>query len=51
LPGGWLLLEHGFDQGGAVRALLQAAGFTDVATALDLEDRERTSLGRWPTMA
>lgn len=51
LPGGWLLLEHGFDQGGAVRALLHAAGFTDVATALDLEDRERTSLGRWPTMA
>lgn len=50
LPGGWLLLEHGFDQGAAVRALLEDAGFGDVATARDLEDRERTSLGRWPTM-
>ncbi|TAK39378.1 MAG: peptide chain release factor N(5)-glutamine methyltransferase [Lysobacteraceae bacterium] len=50
LPGGWLLLEHGFDQGATVRALLEDAGFGDVATARDLEDRERTSLGRWPTM-
>lgn len=46
LPGGWLLLEHGWDQGAAVRALLTSAGFTDVATERDLEDRERVSLGR-----
>jgi release factor glutamine methyltransferase len=47
-PGGWLLLEHGWTQGEAVRALLQAAGFLDVATARDLEDRDRVSLGRRP---
>lgn len=45
-PGGWLLLEHGWDQGEAVRALLQAAGFADVETAQDLESRDRVSLGR-----
>ncbi|RZA21263.1 MAG: peptide chain release factor N(5)-glutamine methyltransferase [Lysobacteraceae bacterium] len=45
--GGWLLLEHGWEQGAAVRTLLAAAGFIDVATARDIEGRERTSLGRW----
>lgn len=47
-PGGWLLLEHGHDQGAAVRALLEAGGFVDVATVRDLEDRDRVSLGRIP---
>lgn len=46
LPGGWLLLEHGFDQGPAVRALLAAAGFGEVSTVPDLEARDRVSLGR-----
>ena len=45
-PAGWLLLEHGHDQGEAVRALLLAAGFTDVATEADLEGRDRVTLGR-----
>ncbi len=45
-PGGWLLLEHGWEQGDAVRALLAAAGFVDVATERDLEQRDRVSLGR-----
>ena len=45
-PRGWLLLEHGWDQGDAVRALLAAAGFADVATERDLEQRDRVSLGR-----
>jgi release factor glutamine methyltransferase len=44
--GGWLLLEHGWNQGVAVRQLLQAAGFIDVETAQDLEARDRVSLGR-----
>lgn len=44
-PGGWLLLEHGWEQGAAVRALLDAAGFSQVASARDLESRERVSLG------
>lgn len=47
-PRGWLLLEHGHDQGEAVRALLQEAGFCAVATVADLEGRERVSLGRRP---
>nr|AGW45524.1 methyltransferase [uncultured bacterium Lac36W] len=46
VPGGWLLLEHGFDQGPAVRALLQAAGMSGVATERDLEGRDRVTLGR-----
>jgi release factor glutamine methyltransferase len=46
--GGWLLLEHGWDQGDAVRALLQGAGFDDVQTDRDLEDRDRVTSGRWP---
>lgn len=48
-PGGWLLLEHGHDQGAAVRALLSAAGFVEVATEQDLEHRDRVSLGQWPS--
>ena len=48
LPGGWLLLEHGLEQGAAVRALLRTAGFSRVETARDLERRERISLGQWP---
>jgi release factor glutamine methyltransferase len=46
VPGGWLLLEHGIAQGAAVRALLCEAGFIDVETARDLEERERVTLGR-----
>lgn len=44
--GGWLLLEHGWDQGEAVRGLLNVAGCIDVETARDLEGRDRVSLGR-----
>ncbi len=47
-PGGWLLLEHGHDQAAAVRALLQARGFTAVGSRTDLAGIERCSAGRWP---
>lgn len=47
-PGGWLLLEHGWDQARAVAALLQAAGFEAVWTRTDLADRDRCTGGRWP---
>jgi release factor glutamine methyltransferase len=47
-PHGWLLLEHGHDQGAAVRALLQHADFIDVETVVDLEHRDRVTLGRRP---
>lgn len=46
--GGWLLLEHGVDQGAAIRQLFAAAGFVEVATERDLEARDRVTLGRWP---
>ncbi|MFC0129796.1 peptide chain release factor N(5)-glutamine methyltransferase [Ralstonia solanacearum] len=45
---GWLLLEHGYDQGPAVRALLAEAGFADVFTAQDLASHDRCSGGRRP---
>lgn len=47
-PRGWLLLEHGLGQGEAVRALLREAGFVDIATECDLENRERVTLGCRP---
>ena len=47
-PGGWLLVEHGLEQGAAVRALFAGAGLEAVETARDLEDRERVTLGRLP---
>lgn len=45
---GWLLLEHGLEQGRAVRDLLDGAGFVAVATEPDLEGRDRVTLGRMP---
>ena len=44
-PGGWLLLEHGWEQGGAVHALLRGAGLERVETAHDLDGRDRVTLG------
>lgn len=48
LPGGWLLLEHGWDQGAAVAGLLRERGFAAVSTEQDLEARDRVTLGRRP---
>ena len=45
VAGGWLLLEHGLDQGAAIRDLFEAAGFVDVGTERDLESRDRVTLG------
>ncbi len=47
-PGGWLLLEHGWDQACAVRALLLQAGFVQVQSRTDLAGLERCSGGQWP---
>lgn len=46
-PGGWLLLEHGWDQAVAVRALLMQAGCAAVQSHQDLARIERCSGGRW----
>lgn len=44
--GGWLLFEHGYDQGACSRALLAAAGYEDVVTRRDLAGIERVSGGK-----
>jgi release factor glutamine methyltransferase len=48
---GWLVLEHGNDQGPNVRALLTAAGFTAVATLQDLAGLDRVTRGRLEVQA
>lgn len=46
LPQGWLLLEHGYDQGAAVFELLEQAGYQEVKTVRDLAGNDRVSMGR-----
>ncbi|AHL76599.1 SAM-dependent methyltransferase [Stutzerimonas stutzeri] len=48
LDQGWLLLEHGYDQAPAVRALLVERGFIEVQSRRDFGGHERISLGRRP---
>lgn len=45
--GGFLLLEHGFNQGGAVRGVLAAHGFTEVETLADLAGLDRITFGKY----
>ena len=45
LTGGWLLLEHGYDQAEACRKLLAAAGFGEVFSSPDLAGIPRVSGG------
>jgi len=45
-PGGALALEHGWDQGAAVRTLLEQAGFAAVETRRDLGGQDRVTFGR-----
>jgi release factor glutamine methyltransferase len=45
-PGGDLLMEHGFDQGAAVRELFAQSEFVDISTSRDGEARERVTRGR-----
>ena len=47
-PGGWLLLEHGYDQAQAVQALLVAHGFAQVQSRNDLASIARCTGGQWP---
>ncbi len=46
-PGGWLLLEHGWDQADAVAALLAAAGFNAIAHRQDLAGHTRCTGACW----
>ncbi|KAA1173338.1 peptide chain release factor N(5)-glutamine methyltransferase [Marinobacter salinexigens] len=45
--GGWLLIEHGFDQAQAVRALFSTRGFVSVESRQDYGGRDRMTLGCW----
>ena len=46
-PGGWLLLEHGWQQAERVRSALTQGGFTEVQSWRDLGGHQRVSGGRW----
>jgi release factor glutamine methyltransferase len=44
---GWLAFEHGYDQGDAVRKIMQALGYLDVMTEKDYGGNDRVTLGRY----
>lgn len=46
--GGWLVLEHGHDQGDMVRRMMMQTGFDEVRPVHDLAGIERVAVGRWP---
>lgn len=45
--GGWLFIEHGFDQGHAVRELFRSNGYEHIETLKDLSGHERVCKGQW----
>lgn len=45
--GGWLLMEHGYDQGADVRQILMDAGYQQVTTEQDYGHNDRVTLGCW----
>lgn len=45
-PGGWVLFEHGYQQGNTVRNLLQKCAFTNIRTVEDLNQQPRVTLGQ-----
>ena len=47
LPKGWLLFEHGYQQGEAVQELLQASHFRDCFTRYDVAGQPRVTGGQW----
>jgi release factor glutamine methyltransferase len=46
-PGGWVLLEHGWDQAAPVQDLLREAGFVQVQSRKDLAGMDRCTGGQW----
>jgi release factor glutamine methyltransferase len=46
-PGGWLMLEHGYDQGERCVALLRGLGYAEVADCRDLAGLPRVCSGAW----
>jgi len=50
-PGGFLAVEHGFDQSDAVRGHFEASGFVAIEASRDLAGRWRVVAGRMPETA
>lgn len=48
VSGGWLMIEHGFEQGAGSRLSLQNAGYVNVETLHDLQGLERVTVGELP---
>jgi release factor glutamine methyltransferase len=48
LPSAGLVIEHGWDQSDAVRTMFSQAGFVDIETVQDLEQRDRVTFGQRP---
>ncbi|EMN4128884.1 MULTISPECIES: peptide chain release factor N(5)-glutamine methyltransferase [Providencia] len=44
---GWLLVEHGWQQGVAVRELFKQYGYSNIETCQDYGGRDRITLGQW----
>ncbi|MCG3865900.1 MULTISPECIES: peptide chain release factor N(5)-glutamine methyltransferase [unclassified Photobacterium] len=47
MVGGWLLMEHGFEQGLAVRTILEQLGYQQVSTSQDYAGLDRVTMGCW----
>ncbi len=47
---GWLLLEHGYDQGARVREFMRVEGYVDITTSKDLAGNDRVTEGRLPVV-
>nr|WP_174506125.1 peptide chain release factor N(5)-glutamine methyltransferase [Acinetobacter sp. Marseille-Q1620] len=44
---GWIVLEHGYDQGAAVQAIFQKSGYSHIKTIKDYAGNDRVTLGQW----
>lgn len=47
-PNGYLLIEHGFEQGEAVRHFFEKMAFVNIKTVKDLGNNDRVTLALWP---
>lgn len=47
LSGGWLLVEHGYNQKEAVDQLFKQAGYQDIYSWQDFQGHDRVTAGRW----
>ncbi|MFC1467573.1 peptide chain release factor N(5)-glutamine methyltransferase [Verrucomicrobiota bacterium] len=48
VPGGWIMMEMGYDQGPALKELLESQGYEEVQIKKDLAGLDRMALGRNP---